>query len=1211
MPVNICFWPWALSLLVTPAESNIGEIVIGLTLSRTGPKTEVSVSRDIEDGLALFVERANEVGEFKDHNGAPWTLRLHISDDGGDPEKVAALYEEMISNRLADVFLAPCCVHLTLRAASVANELNRTIMTYVPYHVDKEFPFTADKQQGVFSAFSGLRAPYEDTLTHLEDRGMSSVAVLSGPERQHTTACDLFAEKANESDFQVMLSEVMTDGVSALSSMQKILALKPDIVVACGQAIDVSMMVTAATRLNWRPKEVVVRTDIDSLVETIGQKAKLFMVPTSWTKDRNTSCDVNNSCPLFGSSANFGQLFSNRSRSGKEPSELVAIAVAGAIAMMSAVESIVYQGTESDKHARLTQALLHNVSTESMYGKLQFRRSGADACNLEESNEGFTIQIDKVSQTGAGFKLLPWWGGGEPGAQEEPSWSHSEVGCGVGEVSRGGGCKKCPAGTTNLSYHGENVACLACAPGKHSPFRGSACQPCPDGADCRDRGTVEPVSSPGYYKLPLTDQNGELYMKCLPESICTGNNECSGNSTGFLCMQCKEGNTNTGILRQTQCEQCSSRVALVGFMLLWVLILVVVAIVSKQPTLIGKLTKRTISYIQLTSAAVKAGQLYKSSVFFGPFADIFLEPFQTIFGPDCLLRTTSLSRLAGVSTPEQFSMVLGIVMLPGILLLTGVPVLIYRCWLSGTRRNRSNHLARAIDKNTEDPSRATLLEWTIVWSYLLYCPTVRMLLSNFDMMQAGGFRFRRNPDVLIADAQSTIVGVFFVVVYGLGVPIAQHFTLQWLRSNGRTTTSWWLHCYNMMTFEFKPEFWFTEGILFALKFLYMGVLCLPRESARIFTLSGIVFAHSLLLTLLKPFDESRSLLSLELSCVFSLVCILGTSSYLQGTRGAMLLDPAFEWPGYVLIWCAHALFISGVLKAWYRHSMMGPLIVKAVAMPDSLTKLERRMVKMGQDRMFKWNSKMQCLDYASLNKQLAIQLEETVASLLTGYIDSGNSFHSSYLVTALDEALKECIANRRRRLIQMHPSILRSMQQTGFFSGFTRLLPVWHEESHVDARQLRLNQRSLLLALPRVSNEMATIEELRFVLAQQRHFILNNTSTFFAVKEIPHHLRASEDGGDGGDGEAEAETPRQRSLRAAMMNAGATPSQKLEQLRRHELEGVLASEDEMAAQRRMHARIPELTEEVDELRTEIVMLKERVAESEAKLAAAGVRTVVV
>src|SRR6059036_301792 len=116
----------ALALGGLPARAQSNEIVIGITITTTGPAAALGIP---ERNALDFV--AKEIG------GVP--LKVIVLDDGGDPTNATTNARRFVTESKADVIMGSSTTPPTVAVSTVANEAG------VPHIGLAPFPITPDR----------------------------------------------------------------------------------------------------------------------------------------------------------------------------------------------------------------------------------------------------------------------------------------------------------------------------------------------------------------------------------------------------------------------------------------------------------------------------------------------------------------------------------------------------------------------------------------------------------------------------------------------------------------------------------------------------------------------------------------------------------------------------------------------------------------------------------------------------------------------------------------------------------------------------------------------------------------------------------------------------------------------------------------------------------------------------------------------------------
>src|SRR5882757_8843792 len=114
----------ALALPGSPALAQTNEIVIGITISTTGPAAALGIP---ERNALDFVP--------KEINGVP--LKLIVLDDAGDPTLATTNTRRFVTESKADIIMGSCITPTTIAVSTVANEANIPHFGLAPFPINE------------------------------------------------------------------------------------------------------------------------------------------------------------------------------------------------------------------------------------------------------------------------------------------------------------------------------------------------------------------------------------------------------------------------------------------------------------------------------------------------------------------------------------------------------------------------------------------------------------------------------------------------------------------------------------------------------------------------------------------------------------------------------------------------------------------------------------------------------------------------------------------------------------------------------------------------------------------------------------------------------------------------------------------------------------------------------------------------------------------
>src|SRR5712675_3244675 len=114
----------ALALPGLPALAQSNEIVIGITVTTTGPAAALGIP---ERNSLEFVPK--EIG------GVP--LKLIVLDDGGDPTAATTNARRFVTESRADIIMGSCITPATIAVSTVANEAGIPHFGLAPFPINE------------------------------------------------------------------------------------------------------------------------------------------------------------------------------------------------------------------------------------------------------------------------------------------------------------------------------------------------------------------------------------------------------------------------------------------------------------------------------------------------------------------------------------------------------------------------------------------------------------------------------------------------------------------------------------------------------------------------------------------------------------------------------------------------------------------------------------------------------------------------------------------------------------------------------------------------------------------------------------------------------------------------------------------------------------------------------------------------------------------
>lgn len=357
------------AVLLLPAvaccvEEEPKEILFGCALSLSGNLEETG--HLYQHGYELWKEQANSEGGISIGNES-YLVDILYYDDESDPQQTASLVEKLITEDGVDFLLGPYGSSATLEAAAVAEEY-RVPLVQGGGAAEEIF------SQGFEYSF-GLLSPAADYFQNvLEgaaylDPKPNKVAILSTDDLFSLSAAEGAQQCAEDLGFEVMSFITLETGEELPSILDDLKDDEPNMVLFSGHFEEASSFVSTAKAVGLSPEMfgITVAPADPAFVEELGQDANYIFGTSQWVPT------LPHDGPVFGSSADYAQLFSDRF--GKEPDYHSAAASACGVTYQLALEEASSLDREDVRDA------LVSLDASTFYGRIKFNEQGRDTEN--------------------------------------------------------------------------------------------------------------------------------------------------------------------------------------------------------------------------------------------------------------------------------------------------------------------------------------------------------------------------------------------------------------------------------------------------------------------------------------------------------------------------------------------------------------------------------------------------------------------------------------------------------------------------------------------------------------------------------------------------------------------------------------------------------------------------------------------------------------
>jgi branched-chain amino acid transport system substrate-binding protein len=241
-----------------PAQQRL---TIGVSLSGSGDFADPS--RAARRGYELWAETTNAKGGILGRK-----IQLRIMDDASDPTRTAANYEKLITEDKVDLVLGPFSSKLTIPSSQVAAKHQYAFIepaggspTVFAQKLNNLFfcqPAAVDQQGAVFAQYilsqpAGSR-PKTAAYPALDDPFAQPIA-------------DRVRGMFESAGIRTVFTQTYAADADLRQVMTKMVAAKPDVVVAATQSEDGYATVKELVKLGWAPKWLYLSNGANSPVE--------------------------------------------------------------------------------------------------------------------------------------------------------------------------------------------------------------------------------------------------------------------------------------------------------------------------------------------------------------------------------------------------------------------------------------------------------------------------------------------------------------------------------------------------------------------------------------------------------------------------------------------------------------------------------------------------------------------------------------------------------------------------------------------------------------------------------------------------------------------------------------------------------------------------------------------------------------------------------
>ncbi len=378
-----------------------GTIVFGATIPITGEQAaEGSYTRD---GYLMFIDTVNKAGGIR-IGDKTYKLKLVYYDDGSQPERVAPLYERLITQDHVNFLLGPYSSQLTAAAVPIAEKYG---VPMVAAHGSAESIFPSGDRY-TFSIISPARNYLRGVLAVVlaKDPAIETVALLGADEPFAREVLAGAAEYAAERHLTVVyrsLYPLIPDDLSPL--LHEIKQRNPDIVLAAGHLQDAILIVRQAKEQDLRPRALGFTSgpSTPEFRANLKGDADYIFGATQWTSALKYS-----GIGPWATPSDYAQAFRAAHPQYSEIPYQTAESTAALLVFQQAIEQ---SGTLDPEAVRTA---LSGLDTMTFYGRVKFDARGLNVYKpmaveqLQPDGKKYTVFPADVAEREALYPMPAW-----------------------------------------------------------------------------------------------------------------------------------------------------------------------------------------------------------------------------------------------------------------------------------------------------------------------------------------------------------------------------------------------------------------------------------------------------------------------------------------------------------------------------------------------------------------------------------------------------------------------------------------------------------------------------------------------------------------------------------------------------------------------------------------------------------------------------------
>ena len=224
----------ALALPVLPASAQTSEIIIGISISTTGPAAAIGIPE--RNGLDFAP------GEI---NGVP--LKLIILDDGGDPTAATTNTRRFVTESRVDIIMGSCVTPASIAVSNVANEAG------IPHFGLSPFPITPERAKWSVDLPQSVPIMGKVLYEHMKAHNIKTVGYIGYSDSYGDLWFNDFKNQAIPMRMTLAVEERFArPDTSVAGQVLKLVAANPDAILIAASGAAAALPQTALRERGYR-----------------------------------------------------------------------------------------------------------------------------------------------------------------------------------------------------------------------------------------------------------------------------------------------------------------------------------------------------------------------------------------------------------------------------------------------------------------------------------------------------------------------------------------------------------------------------------------------------------------------------------------------------------------------------------------------------------------------------------------------------------------------------------------------------------------------------------------------------------------------------------------------------------------------------------------------------------------------------------------------